>query len=42
MKYLLVLLIIILGSIVAQFIPENFHYIYGFFIGGIVQAILNF
>ena len=41
MKYFVVLLVIILGAIGAQLVPNDWLFIFGFIIGGIVQIILN-
>ena len=41
MKYFVVLLVIILAAIRAQLVPNDWLYIFGFIIGGIVQIILN-
>ncbi len=42
MKFLISLIVIILGATIAQFIPNDWLYIFGFTIGCIVQAILSF
>lgn len=42
MKYFIVLLVIILGAIGAQLVPNDWLYIFGFTIGCITQAILSF
>ena len=42
MKFFISLIVIILGAIGAQFIPNDWLYIFGFTIGCIEQAILSF
>lgn len=42
MKWVLWLLVIIMGLIISQYIGQDFQYLWGFFIGGTVLLFHNF
>lgn len=42
MKYLLSILVIMLGAFVNQYVPADWQYTWGYLVGIIVMAIMNF